>query len=207
MTEAIITSLLLALLTVVRHGRAAGAHDDLGAAAGARRGAAGRVPLPAAADHPRAGDRGRHPATSTPGSTTSSATRRSRSRSSTSCWCCPTPTGRSTRPCPALDATTLAEAARSLGASWTTVIVRVIVPTSGRGILAAAFISVALVLGEYTISSLLHYNTLPVVIVLISKADAPSRWPRPSPPSCSPPLLLVGAVVPRPPTPHRPEGN
>ena len=37
--------------------------------------AAGRVPLPAAADHPRAGDRGRHHATSTPGSTTSSATR------------------------------------------------------------------------------------------------------------------------------------
>jgi putative spermidine/putrescine transport system permease protein len=71
-----------------------------------------------------------------------------------------------------LDATTLAEAARSLGAGWTTVIVRVIVPNIWPGILAASFISVALVLGEYTFSSLLHYNTLPVVIVLISKADA-----------------------------------
>jgi putative spermidine/putrescine transport system permease protein len=72
-----------------------------------------------------------------------------------------------------LDATTLAEAARSLGASWTTVIVRVIVPNIWAGILAAAFVSVALVLGEYTISSLLHYNTLPVVIVLLGKSDAP----------------------------------
>ncbi len=72
-----------------------------------------------------------------------------------------------------LDAVTLAEAARSLGASWGTVIVRVIVPNIWTGILAAAFISVALVLGEYTFSSLLHYDTLPVVIVLISKANAP----------------------------------
>ena len=72
-----------------------------------------------------------------------------------------------------LDATTLAEAARSLGASWTTVIVRVIVPNIWTGILAAAFVSVALVLGEFTISSLLHYDTLPVVIVLLGKSDAP----------------------------------
>jgi putative spermidine/putrescine transport system permease protein len=72
-----------------------------------------------------------------------------------------------------LDATTLAEAARSLGASWTTVIVRVIVPNIRAGILAASFVSVALVLGEFTISSLLHYDTLPVVIVLLGKSDAP----------------------------------
>lgn len=72
-----------------------------------------------------------------------------------------------------LDATTLAEAARSLGASWFTVITRVILPNIWPGVLGGAFIAVALVLGEYTISSLTHYNTLPVVIVLISKADAP----------------------------------
>ena len=50
---------------------------------------------------------------------------------------------------------------------------RVIVPNIWPGILAAAFISVALVLGEFTISSLLHYDTLPVVIVLLGKSDAP----------------------------------
>jgi putative spermidine/putrescine transport system permease protein len=72
-----------------------------------------------------------------------------------------------------LDATTLAEAARSLGASWLTVITRVIVPNLWPGILGAAFISVALVLGEFTIASLTHYNTLPVVIVQISKGNAP----------------------------------
>ena len=72
-----------------------------------------------------------------------------------------------------LDATTLAEAARSLGAGWATVVLRVIVPNIWPGILAASFISVALVLGEYTVSSLLNYDTLPVVIVLLGKSDAP----------------------------------
>jgi putative spermidine/putrescine transport system permease protein len=72
-----------------------------------------------------------------------------------------------------IDAPTLAEAARSLGAGWGTVIVRVIVPNIRGGVLGAAFISVALVLGEYTISSLLHFDTLPVVIVQFGKSDAP----------------------------------
>lgn len=72
-----------------------------------------------------------------------------------------------------LDVRTLSEAARSLGAGWATVIVRVVVPNIWAGILAASFVSVALVLGEYTVSSLLHYDTLPVVIVLLGKSDAP----------------------------------
>lgn len=72
-----------------------------------------------------------------------------------------------------LDATTLAEAARSLGASWFTVITRVILPNIWPGVLSGAFVAVALVLGEFTIASLAHYNTLPVVIVFISKVDAP----------------------------------
>lgn len=72
----------------------------------------------------------------------------------------------------ALDAETLAEAARSLGAGWTTVILRVILPNIWPGVLGAAFISVALVLGEYTIASLLHFDTLPVVLVLLQKSDA-----------------------------------
>jgi len=73
-----------------------------------------------------------------------------------------------------LDATTLAEAARSLGAGWFTVIVRVILPNIWHGVLGAAFISVALVLGEYTIASLMHFDTLPVVLVLLQKSDAPA---------------------------------
>jgi putative spermidine/putrescine transport system permease protein len=71
-----------------------------------------------------------------------------------------------------IDATTLAEAARSLGAGWWTVIGRIIVPNIGSGVLSAAFIAVALVLGEFTIASLLNYNNMQVVIALLGKSDA-----------------------------------
>ncbi len=70
-----------------------------------------------------------------------------------------------------LDVVTLAEAARSLGASWLTVILRIVVPNIGSGLLGAAFISVALVMGEYTIASLTNYNTLQVVIVAFNKSE------------------------------------
>ncbi len=72
----------------------------------------------------------------------------------------------------AIDVTTLAEAARSLGAGWATVITRVVVPNIGSGVLSAAFISVALVLGEFTIASLLNYTNMQVVIALLGKSNA-----------------------------------
>lgn len=73
----------------------------------------------------------------------------------------------------AIDVGTLAEAARSLGAGWPTVIVRIVLPNIVTGVLSGAFIAVALVLGEYTFASLLAYrDTLPVVIAAIGKADA-----------------------------------
>ncbi len=68
---------------------------------------------------------------------------------------------------------TLSEAARSLGAGWATVILRVVVPNIWSGVMSAAFISVALVMGEYVFASLLHFDTLPVVIALLGKSDAP----------------------------------
>jgi len=71
----------------------------------------------------------------------------------------------------AIDVTTLAEAARSLGAGWPTVFVRVIAPNVVSGVLSAAFISIALVLGEFTFASLMHFDTLPNVIVLLGKGD------------------------------------
>ncbi len=73
-----------------------------------------------------------------------------------------------------INAITLAEAARSLGAGWTTVITRVILPNIWPGVMSAAFISVALVLGEYTFASLLNFETLPYVIGLLGKSDAPT---------------------------------
>ncbi len=70
-----------------------------------------------------------------------------------------------------IDLQTLAEAARSLGAGWPTTILRVVVPNIWSGILSAAFISIAVVLGEYTIASLSGYETLQVQIVQIGKTD------------------------------------
>ncbi len=49
-----------------------------------------------------------------------------------------------------------------------------VVPNIWSGILSAAFISIAVVLGEYTIASLSGYQTLQVQIVLIGKTDGPT---------------------------------
>jgi putative spermidine/putrescine transport system permease protein len=70
-----------------------------------------------------------------------------------------------------IDTATLADAARSLGASWPRTIVQVIMPNIRGGILSASVLGIALVLGEYTISSLLAFNTLQVVIYLLGKQD------------------------------------
>ncbi|MBG0562118.1 ABC transporter permease [Actinoplanes aureus] len=71
-----------------------------------------------------------------------------------------------------IDVRTLAEAARSLGASWTTVIWRVVLPNIRSAVLSAAFLTVALVLGEFTIASLLHRTNLQVAIDYLGKSSA-----------------------------------
>jgi putative spermidine/putrescine transport system permease protein len=71
-----------------------------------------------------------------------------------------------------VDIATLSDAARSLGAGWPRTIVQIIVPNIRGGILAASVLAVALVLGEYTISSLLSFSTLQVVIFQLGKRDA-----------------------------------
>lgn len=71
----------------------------------------------------------------------------------------------------AVDMITLSEAARSLGAGWTTVFSRVLVPNLRRGILAAAALSVAVVLGEFTIASLLSRVNLQTSLLLVSQSD------------------------------------
>jgi putative spermidine/putrescine transport system permease protein len=88
-----------------------------------------------------------------------------------------------------IDLQTLAEAARSLGAGWATVILRVVVPNIWSGILSASFISIAVVLGEYTIASLSGYQTLQVQIVLIGKSDGPTSV------AASLAVLLLGFVL------------
>jgi putative spermidine/putrescine transport system permease protein len=72
----------------------------------------------------------------------------------------------------AMDLHTLSEAARSLGASWSTVLFRVVVPNVRPAVLSASLLSMALVLGEFTLASLLNFETLQVSINLIGRRDA-----------------------------------
>ncbi len=74
----------------------------------------------------------------------------------------------------AIDVNTLSEAARSLGAGWFTVITRIVLPNIVTGLLSASFISVALVLGEFTFASLLHFDTMPVALSEIYFTEAPT---------------------------------
>lgn len=71
----------------------------------------------------------------------------------------------------AVDMKTLAEAARTLGSSWFTVVVRVLAPNLRSGLLSASLISVAVVLGEYTIAALLNRQVLQTALLVIGKAD------------------------------------
>lgn len=70
-----------------------------------------------------------------------------------------------------VDVRTLTEAARTLGAGWGSVLLRVLVPNLRRGILAGAFIAVAVVLGEFTIASLLNRVNLQTALVVVGKND------------------------------------
>ncbi len=53
----------------------------------------------------------------------------------------------------AIDVRSLTEAAQSLGASWPRIILRVIMPNLRVAIVAGAFLTLAIVVGEYTIAS------------------------------------------------------
>jgi putative spermidine/putrescine transport system permease protein len=66
------------------------------------------------------------------------------------------------------DLRTLTEAARNLGASWPRVLVSVVLPVLRTSVLNAAFITVALVLGEFTVANILAFETFPTWIVRIS---------------------------------------
>jgi putative spermidine/putrescine transport system permease protein len=66
------------------------------------------------------------------------------------------------------DLKTLTEAARNLGASWPRVLVSVVLPVLRTSVLNASFITVALVLGEFTVANILGFETFPTWILRIS---------------------------------------
>ena len=71
----------------------------------------------------------------------------------------------------AIDLRTLAEAARSLGAGWFTVMWRVVVPNITSAMINAGLLAVSLVLGEFTFAQLLNYPNMQVVLNQIGLAD------------------------------------
>src|SRR6476660_7916283 len=62
------------------------------------------------------------------------------------------------------DLQTLTEAGRNLGASWPRVLVSVVLPVLRTSVLNAAFLTLALVLGEFTIAAILGFETFPTWI-------------------------------------------
>ncbi len=56
-----------------------------------------------------------------------------------------------------MDVVRLTEAAQSLGAGWPTILLRVILPNLRAALLSGAFLTIAIVIGEFTLASLLSW--------------------------------------------------
>ena len=61
----------------------------------------------------------------------------------------------------AIDVQTLVDASRSLGAGWGTTLPRALIPNLRTAIISSSFLTAAVVLGEFTIASVLLKQTLP----------------------------------------------
>ena len=73
----------------------------------------------------------------------------------------------------AFDLKTLTEASNSLGAGWPSTLWRIVLPNLTTAMLSATVLTVALVLGEYTIASLDLFQTFPVWIVVFHQTSGP----------------------------------
>lgn len=71
------------------------------------------------------------------------------------------------------DLKTMVEASNSLGAGWGTTLWRVVLPNIRTAMLSATVLTVALVLGEFTMASLDLYVTFPVWIVQFEQNSGP----------------------------------
>ena len=72
----------------------------------------------------------------------------------------------------AIDLRTLVDAARSLGSGWFGTLVRIVLPNMRSALMSATVLTVALVLGEFTLASLDQYQTFPVWVVAFNQDDA-----------------------------------
>jgi putative spermidine/putrescine transport system permease protein len=71
----------------------------------------------------------------------------------------------------AIDVHTLTEASHSLGAGWRTTMLRVILPNIRVAALSGAFLTLAIVMGEFTIASLAAFTTFPTYIEYIEETQ------------------------------------
>ena len=71
----------------------------------------------------------------------------------------------------AIDLKTLVEASRSLGGKWVSTLLHVILPNIRAAMLSATVLTIALVLGEFTMASLDLWTTLPVWIYQFQQTD------------------------------------
>ncbi|MFJ9021169.1 ABC transporter permease [Streptomyces sp. NPDC102259] len=71
-----------------------------------------------------------------------------------------------------VDVRTLVEAARSCGAGWPQALVRAVLPNLRGALLNASFLTLALVLGEFTVAQLLGFQPFAVWIVNVSGSQA-----------------------------------
>ena len=71
-----------------------------------------------------------------------------------------------------IDVHTLTEASQSLGGSWRTTLGRVILPNIRTAALGGAFLTLAIVMGEFTIASLSAFHTFPYYIQLVNETKA-----------------------------------
>jgi putative spermidine/putrescine transport system permease protein len=71
-----------------------------------------------------------------------------------------------------IDVHTLTEASQSLGASWATTLFKVILPNIRAAALSAAFLTLAVVLGEFTIANLSAFHTFPLFLQYVNETQA-----------------------------------
>jgi putative spermidine/putrescine transport system permease protein len=70
-----------------------------------------------------------------------------------------------------IDLHTLTEASQSLGASWRTTLTRVILPNIRVAALGGSFLTLAIVMGEFTVASLATFQTFPTYIQFINETQ------------------------------------
>ena len=71
----------------------------------------------------------------------------------------------------AIDVRALTEAAQSLGAGWPTILVRIILPNVRVAVLSGAFLTLAIVIGEFTIATFLARPAFAPYLGLLGDAD------------------------------------